>query len=205
MSALDPAQFFSTHRIVVSRVFALVFFGIILTMEPAYEGTLVSTGLFLMGLVLVGIATVGRLWCSVYISGHKDAQLITAGPYSISRNPLYFFSMLGFAGIGFATETFTLGIALTLLFLAGYPAVIRREEAFLRSRFGAAFDAYCARTPRFFPALSRLSEPDRVTVDARLFRRTMTDVVWFVWLVGIIELVEALHELHFVEPWITIP
>lgn len=199
------AKFFSSHRIAVSRVFAIAFFGVVLASEAAYERSLISTGLFLLGLVLVGIATVGRLWCSVYISGHKDAQLITTGPYSISRNPLYFFSMLGFAGIGFATETFTLGVALTVLFLVGYPSVIRREEETLRSKFGREFDAYCARTPRFVPDFSRLSEPDRVLVDPRLFRRTMGDVVWFVWLVGIIELVEALHELHFVEPLFTLP
>lgn len=58
-----------------------------------------STILFLLGLLLVGVATVGRLWCSLYISGHENSELITTGPYSLSRNPLYFFSLPGFAGI----------------------------------------------------------------------------------------------------------
>jgi protein-S-isoprenylcysteine O-methyltransferase Ste14 len=202
---LHPAQYFATHRLRVSRIFAIAFFLVVLAMESAHEGSLVSTALFLLGLLLVGVATVGRLWCSLYISGHKNAELITTGPYSLSRNPLYFFSLLGFAGIGFASETVTLGAVLAAAMLIGYPAVIRQEEAVLRERFGAEFEAYCARVPRFLPKLSAYVEPETYTVNPRLFRRSMLDVVWFVWFVGILEFVEALHEFHYVQPLIHLP
>jgi protein-S-isoprenylcysteine O-methyltransferase Ste14 len=198
-------RLFAGRRILGSRLFVLAFFLAVLATESAHEGTLLSTVLFLAGLTLVGLATVGRLWCSLYISGYKDAQLITAGPYSVSRNPLYFFSLLGFAGIGFATETFTLAIVLIAATLLAYPAVIRREEEVLRTKFGAAFDAYCARTPRLFPDFGKFVEPDSYTVNPRLFRRTMGDVVWFIWFVGIVELVEALHEYQYVKPLIHLP
>jgi protein-S-isoprenylcysteine O-methyltransferase Ste14 len=200
-----PAQYFATHRLLVSRIFAVAFILAVLAAESAHEGNLISTALFLVGLVLVGIATVGRLWCSLYISGHKSTELITTGPYSLSRNPLYFFSLLGFAGIGFASETFTLGVVLVVAMLIGYPAVIRQEEAVLRERFGAAFEEYCARVPRLLPKSSGYAEPERYTVNPRLFRRTMFDVVWFVWFVGIVEVVEALHEYHYVKPLIHLP
>lgn len=196
------ASFFATHRILVSRLFGIAFFLILLATESIHVGTVMEAALFLVGLVLVGLATVGRLWCSLYISGYKDAELITTGPYSVSRNPLYFFSLLGFAGIGFATETVTLGIAVPLIAAIGYPAVIKREEDELRSRFGPAFEVYCAHTPRFFPDFSRFAEPASYVVNPRLFRRTMIDVIWFVWFVGIIELVEALHELNDFVPLI---
>ncbi|MEX2240721.1 MAG: isoprenylcysteine carboxylmethyltransferase family protein [Burkholderiales bacterium] len=200
-----PAPYFATHRLLVSRIFAAAFFLVVLAMESAHEGSLLSTALFLIGLALVGAATVGRLWCSLYISGHKNTALITTGPYSLSRNPLYFFSLLGFAGIGFASETVTLGVVLAVAMLVSYPAVIRREEAVLRERFGAEFEAYCARVPRFLPKLSGYVEPETYTVNPRLFRRTMLDVVWFIWFVGILELVEALHEYHYVKPLIHLP
>lgn len=198
-------NFIASHRILVSRVFALSFFVLLVLTESTVEGSMIAPLLFLTGLVLVGIATVGRLWCSVYISGYKNSELITAGPYSISRNPLYFFSFLGFIGIGFSTETFSFPLGLTAIFAIGYPLIITREEDYLRAKFGEAFTAYAAHTPRFFPNLKLLKEPETWTVNPRLFRRTMGDVLWFVWLVGIVELVEALHEYGIVTPLLRLP
>ncbi len=202
-----PALFgvISSNRILVSRLFAIAFFVLLMLTESSQEGSVVSAYLFLTGLVLVGVATVGRLWCALYISGYKDAQLVTSGPYSISRNPLYFFSFLGFAGIGLTTETVTLAVIIVLAFALIYPYVILREEGYLGSKFGDAFAEYRARTPRFFPELGKLQEPDSYLVNPKLYRRTMANGLWFVWLVGIVELVEALHEYHVFAPVIRLP
>lgn len=199
------ADFVASNRILVSRIFAIAFFLLLVVTESAEEGSIVSSLLFLTGLVLVGAATVGRLWCSLYISGYKSAELITAGPYSMSRHPLYFFSLLGFAGIGFATETVTFGLAFVVAFWLVYPHIIRREEDYLRSKFGDAFAEYCATTPRFFPDFKALREPESYLVNPKLFRHTMGDVLWFVWLVGVIELVEAFHEYGLIAPLIRLP
>lgn len=194
-----------SHRILASRIFVLAFLLAALLTGSALKESLWPASLFVVGVVLIGIAIAGRLWCSLYISGYKGAELITSGPYSICRNPLYFFSFLGFVGVGLVTETLTLGIAMAVAFLFGYRVVIAREEHELTARFGAAYLAYCARTPRFLPDLSKFDEPATHVVNPALFRRTMGDVVWFVWMVGIIEFVEALHELGIVNPLLTLP
>jgi len=199
------AAFISSNRILVSRGFAIAFFLLLLVTESAQEGSIVSAILFLSGLVLVGVTTVGRLWCSLYISGYKNSELITSGPYSVTRNPLYFFSFLGFTGIGLSTETVALSLGFVLAFALVYPVIIRSEERFLRDKFGRVFADYCARTPRFFPNLRALHEPERYVVNPRQFRNTMGDVLWFVWLVGVIELVEALHEYHILAPLLRLP
>ena len=38
--------------------------------------------------LLVAVATVGRLWCGIYVFGRKSKVLCMDGPYSICRNPL---------------------------------------------------------------------------------------------------------------------
>jgi len=89
---------------------------------------IISDTFFLIGVILVGIATVGRLWCLLYISGYKTETLITTGPYSACRNPLYFFSLLGGVGVGLASETLTIPLVILIGFALYYPFVIRAEE-----------------------------------------------------------------------------
>ena len=200
-----PGNFVFAHRIRVSRILLLAFVAALLTCGSTHEGTLLARLLLLGGVTLIGIATVGRVWCALYISGYKDAELVTSGPYSFCRNPLYLFTLLGMAGLGLTTGTVTLALVLPAAFLPGYVAVVRREEAFLRQRFRERFETYCAGTPRFLPRLAAAQEPSSYQVSPQAFRRALRDVVWFVWSIGLIQLFVALHELQFVEPLLRLP
>lgn len=189
------ADYFRTHRIVASRwlgAVGLLFFAL---GESAWERTPVEGLAFLVGVVLVGIATVGRLWCSVYISGYKDSALVTVGPYSITRNPLYLMSGLGFIGLALVTETVLLAVAVAVLFALLTPPVVAQEERFLAERFGNAYTAYAARTPRFWPRFGQYVTPDTWVVNPRVLQRRLVGSLWFVWGVGILELIEELHKL----------
>lgn len=74
------ADVISSNRILVSRLFAIAFFVLLILTESAQEGSIISSLLFLIGLVLVGAATVGRMWCAMYISGYKDLSLLPQDP-----------------------------------------------------------------------------------------------------------------------------
>jgi hypothetical protein len=132
--------------------------------------------------------------CSLYIGGYKNTTLVTSGPYSISRNPLYFFSMIGGAGLGLATETLLIPVVIVILFLVYYPSVIRSEERRLLSLHGERFEAYRRNTPALFPKLSLLKEPETYMVYPKVFKRNIFRALWFIWLVGILEIIEAFHE-----------
>jgi protein-S-isoprenylcysteine O-methyltransferase Ste14 len=147
-------------RIPITRGFALILLIIIIFSSSAWERiSFVSNLFFLIGYILVGIASLGRLRCSHYIGGYKNTTLVTAGPYSISRNPLYLFSMIEGAGVGLATETLLIPVVIAMLFLVYYPSVIRSEERRLLSLHGGCFEAYCRNTTAFFAKLSLLEEP----------------------------------------------
>jgi len=151
--------------------------------------------LFAAGCVLVGIASVGRLWCALYISGYKKQSLITTGPYSVCRNPLYVFSLLGAIGVGLATETIMIPLVIGIGFALYYPAIIKSEEVKLRRLHPERYEVYCNTVPRFIPRVSLLTEPTEYLVNPRIFRKSMIGALWFVWLLGILEIITALREL----------
>src|SRR5882757_8547660 len=46
-----------------------------------------------VGVVLIVLCVMGRTWASLYIAGRKGEKLVSDGPYSVCRNPLYLFSI----------------------------------------------------------------------------------------------------------------
>ena len=188
---------YENWRLPVSRLASAVAVVFLLLSTNRWEngGVGVSTALFTLGMFLVAIGSLGRMWCSLYIAGYKDQVLITQGPYSMTRNPLYFFSVFGALGVGFCTETFTFPVLLLAVMVLYYPLVVRKEEHRLRARFGRDFDEYARRVPAFFPNLALFSEPDSYLVKPVVYRRHMFSALWFIWIVGLLELAEGLKEL----------
>ncbi|WDP88485.1 MAG: isoprenylcysteine carboxylmethyltransferase family protein [Desulfobacter sp.] len=185
------------HRILISRIAAFIVLFFVVTSKSRWEteNEILTFVLFVVGIFLVGIASLGRMWCSLYIAGYKDEQLITQGPYSLCRNPLYFFSMLGVMGIGFCTETLTFPFLFALLFSGYYPFVIKSEEKRLKSIFGYAFEQYTRKIPAFFPRMSSFEEPEAYQVNPLVYRIHIFSALWFVWIAGIIEVIEGLREI----------
>jgi Phospholipid methyltransferase len=110
--------------------------------------------------ILIGavVAAVGLLIRGAS-SGHlrKDRKLATSGPYAYTRNPLYLGSAFLAAGFAIAGRSWWAGLLVVAYFGIFYYAVMRNEEQDLDRRFGAAFEAYAARVPLFFPWLANAS------------------------------------------------
>lgn len=81
---------------------------------------------------------------------HREASaLVTAGPYRLSRNPIYLGDAMILAGLALIWEAWS-GLLLVPAFMAVISArFIRPEEARLRAAFGAAFEAWASRTRRW--------------------------------------------------------
>jgi protein-S-isoprenylcysteine O-methyltransferase Ste14 len=193
----------SRLRIPLSRAFVALL-GIAILFNGSYwarAGLMFGDLLTSAGLVLIGIATVGRLWCNLYIVGYKNRELLTTGPYSISRNPLYLFSSIGAVGVGCMSESVVITATIALLFAATYPSVIRAEEQRLAGLHGEAWTRYAATVPRFWPNIARLSEPEQYTIYPRQFRRHLFDALWFGWAAAILLLIETLHDSGWLPIW----
>jgi protein-S-isoprenylcysteine O-methyltransferase Ste14 len=141
----------------VSLVFAI--FGVTVAVFTAPPGLASARGLApgwqeackLIGILLLNMAALGRVWSLAYVAGRKNRELCQTGPYSMTRNPLYFFSFLGVVGFALALPNIPLALVGGVCFLSYYAGVIRGEEGRLRLLHGSAFDAYCTAVPRFWP------------------------------------------------------
>lgn len=93
--------------------------------------------------------------------------LVTSGPFSLIRNPLYagnFFLSLGVV-VGFnALLAWTLPCYI-LLFSIQYYFIVRLEEGTLEKKFGEVYSRYKANVPRFFPGFKSYDQPSPVSFN----------------------------------------
>jgi len=81
-------------------------------------------------------------------------SLNTSGPYALTRNPLYLGNLAITLGLCLIAHDLLLLAIVAVLFAVQYRAIIAAEESFLRQRFGAEYEAWCRRVPRFWPRLA---------------------------------------------------
>lgn len=155
------------------------------------------------GLILLCIA--GRTWCALYIGGRKKQILVCEGPYSMSRNPLYLFSVLGGAGIGFQSGSLLIGLALGLFVFALFSVVILHEEDYLRRRFATEFAAFAAVVPRWGPRFSTWRDPAEVVVHPRLVLVTFRDALVFLLAIPLLELIEIAQDSGWLPVLLQLP
>jgi protein-S-isoprenylcysteine O-methyltransferase Ste14 len=157
------------------------------------EGGLMREGLEWLGYLAVVVCVLGRAWCSAYIAGRKNRELVVCGPYSVVRNPLYGFSLLGLAGVGLQTGSLTLAALLLLGGRLYYGVVVGREEAHLLSAFPIAYRRYLTSTPRWRPDVRLWRDVGEVTIRPALVARTLLDGAVFF---AAYPLLEALGDAH---------
>jgi protein-S-isoprenylcysteine O-methyltransferase Ste14 len=191
---LPSKTFFQRSRMLHTWLFAIPTLGIFLISTPASSA---EDLIQWIGHPLVLIGVLGRTWCTMYVGGRKNDQLVDQGPYSLVRNPLYVFSFIGIAGVGASTGMLTAVVLGMLAFAIYYPSIVRREETYLLSRFGEAYDNYCRRVPRWIPNLSLWHSPTEMTVQPKLVGKTFRDAVWFLAVLPIFELLEHLHQAGY--------
>lgn len=101
-------------------------------------------------LSLRAVQTLGKQW-TYQARVLKNHDLITQGPYSIVRNPIYLGMFGMILGTGLVFSHWWLALIAVVFFLVGNQIRIRAEEKLLREAFRKKFDDYAARVPAFIP------------------------------------------------------
>ncbi len=149
--ATAGSAFVAVGLFLVYDILLLIDFGF----QPllAIIGTLILVAAFALGLAvrrhlpmrtLVGIP-------EIKAEGSTD-RLVTTGIYSHMRHPRYVEIGLALTGVALLCNYAGLYL-LTLLFMPAIHGVVLMEEAELRARFGAVYDTYAEKVPRYLPHL----------------------------------------------------
>ncbi|HUL33921.1 MAG TPA: isoprenylcysteine carboxylmethyltransferase family protein [Candidatus Eisenbacteria bacterium] len=152
MTALD---FFARWRVRIGYPLAVV---VLWLSHPVPRSILIGACVGFVGLAI-------RACAAGYL--HKQEVLTTTGPYSHTRNPLYFGSSILVLGAAIAMNAWPSALILIGYFALVYSFVMRREEIELRGHHGAAFDAYAQAVPLFFPRLTPAKVPSSTIAPAQ--------------------------------------
>lgn len=101
------------------------------------------------GLLLVAIGQALRIWAAGHLV--KTLDLTVSGPFAWVRNPLYIGSLIIACGYCTMFSGWLVWLVVIPLFFTIHSSAVIWEERFLRSQFGATFEDYCARVPRWIP------------------------------------------------------
>jgi protein-S-isoprenylcysteine O-methyltransferase Ste14 len=205
-----PYRIRTGARILLSRLFVAGVAASLLLGQSRWvvPGSIVPEVMMLIGLIMATMAMAGRMWCSLFIAGRKNAVLVTQGPYALCRNPLYLFSIIGALGVGLASGMFTVALAVGLVFALYYPAVIRSEETYLHQRHGESFTVYVRTVPCFWPRWCGGLDvfPESIQCHTRIFINHLASAIWFPIACGAIHVVSLLRCQVTVWPvWLVLP
>lgn len=133
---MPMSRVLARRRVTIGFVFAAAVFYLA---RPTWGSIAAGAAVGLLG---EGI----RIWAAGHLE--KSREVTTSGPYRFTRHPLYLGSSIMSVGVIVGCRSIVVGVLVALYMIVTITAAIRTEEAFLRERFGDAYDAYAeARAP----------------------------------------------------------
>ena len=93
----------------------------------------------------------GNNW-SQTVTIKEDHELITSGPYSLVRHPIYSGLLTGFIGSAIALDKWRGIVAVLLVFIVLWHK-LRLEEKWMHSQFGEAYESHSIKVAILIPYL----------------------------------------------------
>ncbi len=181
-------------RVLLLRLFAIPFILLAVFVRPSWP-TESQTGFSVefVGYIFLLAGLAIRIWSILYVGGRKSHQLVTDGPYSICRNPLYIGTFILAVGTGLCFENIPMLAAILLVFVPVHLVVVRLEEKHLETLFPTEYALYKQKVPRFRPSLRNFKQKKEVVVSVRAIRRIMVDTIAVLMIPQIEDFLEVLQ------------
>jgi protein-S-isoprenylcysteine O-methyltransferase Ste14 len=116
-------------------------YSVFLPLQPGTFWFYIGLSIFIIGLILMLVATVN------FITTSPD-QLITQGAYNFSRHPMYLATFFICLGSGIATKSWLFIFFSIIMALCFYQEALI-EERYCLTRYNNAYQEYMNRTPRW--------------------------------------------------------
>lgn len=178
-----------SRRVILAAVIVLLFAALLFVRSVLDPET--HEIVEIVGILLIAFGIGGRLWSTLYVGGRKASEIVQDGPYSVMRNPLYFFSTVAAVGAGAMAGSVTIALLFGLLCSIAFHVVIRREEDYLAQTFGRPYLDYVDAVPRFFPDPRLYRDQEMVSFKPARLRRTLFDGLLFFAAFPVFETIEA--------------
>lgn len=203
---IPVAPFNQRKRLKVVQILSVVMIiGLIFSRPLWNEDTTPHDIMEMLGVGFILACIFGRLWSILYVGGHKNTNLITLGPYSVTRNPLYFFSTLGAIGIGLTFGSLLVAVVFGLLTYLVFRFTALREATFLADKFGDDYAEYARQTPLYWPNIMNYRDSFEITFSTRALFKTFVDAMFFLATVPLLEGLEYLHTQDIVPTLFWLP
>lgn len=191
---MERLRFLRKFRVIILRIaFAPVIFIVLFVWRSWDDHSIRDFVVEWSGYILLLAGISLRMWSTLYIGQQKSKKLITDGPFSMCRNPLYFGTLLMAVGIALCFENLILLIFVLVVLVPVHLLVILSEEEQLLINFGPAYEQYKKEVPRLWFAFSRYQSPETIEVSTRAVRRATMEMALLLLIPPLGDLIEILH------------
>jgi protein-S-isoprenylcysteine O-methyltransferase Ste14 len=153
----------------------------------------------LAGYVFLILGLSVRIWSILYVGGRKSQELVTDGPYSLCRNPLYVGTFLLTIGAGLCFENLLMLLAMLGIIVPAHVVVARLEEKHMVAKFPQEYPLYAKEVPAFWPRLRNYHSKETLTISTQAIRRIAVDTSGIILIPMIEDFLELLHQ-HGIVP-----
>jgi protein-S-isoprenylcysteine O-methyltransferase Ste14 len=162
---------------------SLAALGLTLVSPPIVQaGSWLQFNLDSLGWLTFVIGAGFRWWGTLYVAGSPRGSLVTAGPFSICRNPMQIGNLLLGSSLVLFVGSVTFGLGFVVGAIAYLSLAVNAEQQRLTRRFGNDYRDYCQRVPRLWIRPGLFRSPETLFVSIRDLGRELRIATLWMWL-----------------------